>query len=72
MKIFISSLFLVLLVLHQDFWWWGNDMLVFGILPIGLAFHALFSIACAGLGGLAISTIWPGEIDEAESSDLPS
>ena len=68
MKKLVAFLFLLMLVLHQDFWWWGNNTLVFGFMPIGLAFHALFSILCAVLGWFAIMTIWPKELDEAQQS----
>lgn len=36
---------IVLLVLHQDFWFWDTHKpLVFGFMPIGLAYHAGISI----------------------------
>jgi len=49
----------VLFVLHQDFWWWDSQTLVFGFLPIGLAYHAFFSILSVGVWALAIKAIWP-------------
>ena len=67
MKKIVACLFLIMLVLHQDFWWWSNDSLILGFMPVGLAFHALFSIMCAVLGWFAIMTIWPHELDEAET-----
>ena len=50
-------------VLHQDFWWWDDATLVLGFLPVGLAFHALFSIGCAVLGWLAIKIAWPHDLE---------
>ena len=32
----------LLFVLHQDFWLWEDTTLVFGFIPIGLAYHALW------------------------------
>ena len=33
---------------HQDFWWWRTARpLVFGFLPIGLAYHAVYCMAAA-------------------------
>ncbi len=32
---------LVLGLLHQDFWFWDDPTLIFGFLPVGLAYHAL-------------------------------
>lgn len=49
----------VLFVVHQDFWWWDSQALVFGFLPIGLAYHAFFSILSAGVWALAVKAIWP-------------
>jgi hypothetical protein len=49
--------------MHQDFWWWDDETLVFGFLPVGLAFHALFSIACALLGWAAIKFAWPKKLE---------
>ena len=55
--------FVVLFVLHHDFWFWDNRTLVFGFLPIGLAYHALFSIAAAGLWFAALKLAWPDELE---------
>jgi len=52
-----------LFVLHQDFWWWDNRDLVFGFIPIGLLYHALFSIAAGLLWGLASKFAWPEDIE---------
>lgn len=49
--------------MHQDFWWWGASDLVFGFMPIGLAYHAGFSIACSVLGWLAIRFAWPDDLE---------
>ena len=57
-------LFFVLFFLHQDFLWWDESTLVLGFLPIGLAFHALFSIACAFLGWVAIKFAWPHHLEQ--------
>src|SRR5262245_42201383 len=40
--------FTVLYFLHQDVWFWGTARpLVFGFVPIGLFYHACFSVAAA-------------------------
>lgn len=59
----IWLLFFVLFFMHQDFWWWDDESLMFGFLPVGLAFHALFSIACALLGWAAIKFAWPKKLE---------
>ncbi|MDA7756355.1 DUF3311 domain-containing protein [Opitutales bacterium] len=62
-KIIIWSLFVVLFFMHQDFWWWNDSELVFGFMPMGLAYHAGFSIACSILGWLAIRFAWPHDLE---------
>ena len=62
-KIAVWSLFVVLFFLHQDFWWWDNADMVFGFMPMGLAYHAGFSIACSILGWLAIRFAWPDDLE---------
>lgn len=59
----IAILVLVLLVLHQDNWFWNDDTLIFGILPIGLFWHACISVAAALTWFLATRIAWP--VDEA-------
>jgi hypothetical protein len=59
----IWFLFLLLFIVHQDFWWWDDAFLVFDFLPIGLAFHAGFSIVCAILGWAAIKYAWPHDLE---------
>ncbi len=61
-------------VLHQDFWFWRTARpLIFGFLPIGLFYHALFSVAASGVMWLLVKYAWPShleqEIEERESED---
>ena len=51
--------FVVLLVLHHDFWFWNDRRLIFGFLPVGLGYQALISLAAAGLWAVAIFRVWP-------------
>jgi hypothetical protein len=53
----------LLIVAHQDVWFWDDARLVFGFLPITLAYHAGISLAAAGTWYLATLFCWP--IDEA-------
>lgn len=51
----------LLAVLHQDFWWWRDATLVGGFLPVGLAWHAGFSLLC-GLAFFVLGRVaWPGD-----------
>lgn len=57
----IALLVIVLLVLHQDYWFWTSDYLVFGWAPIGLFYHACLSVAAALVWLLATRIAWPVE-----------
>jgi hypothetical protein len=56
--------FAVLAVLHQDFWLWDDPRLVWGFLPVGLAYHIGFSIAAATWWAWACRYAWPREWEE--------
>ena len=62
----VYTLLAVLFFLHQDFWFWDNGALTFGFLPIGLAYHILFSVAAAVGWWLALRFAWPDGLDEVE------
>ena len=55
----IIGLVIVLLIAHQDNWFWTDDTAVFGFLPIGLAYHAGLSIAASFVWFLATRIAWP-------------
>jgi hypothetical protein len=57
-----------LYALHQDVWFFREARpLLFGFLPIGLAYHAAYSLACALLMWLLVAQAWPGHLeDDAE------
>jgi hypothetical protein len=55
--------FWVLLVLHQDFWNWNDSTIWFGFLPVGLAWHVGFSLACSALWIVATKFAWPDDIE---------
>lgn len=60
---------LLMFVLHQDFWWWGDTSLVLGFLPIGLAYHACFSLAAGVLWFSAVKFAWPEDLERWASED---
>lgn len=65
---------LALLLLHQDFWFWDNyETEVFGFMPIGLAYHAGFSIVAALWWGAVMSFAWPHHLEAlAEEQEKPN
>lgn len=59
----IWIVFIALFLLHQDLWFWDDRTLVMGFLPIGLAYHAGFSVAAALLWAAAVKWAWPSDIE---------
>lgn len=66
MKHIVWILLLLLIVLHQDFWFWTDDTLVAGFMPIGLAYHVGLSLAASVVWWLATRYAWP--VDDEEVS----
>lgn len=60
----VWALVAALALLHQDFWYWSDRTLVFGFMPMGLFYHALFSIACAVVWALAVRYAWPTHLEQ--------
>ena len=64
---------IVLGLAHQDVWFWDDRTLVLGFLPIGLAYHAAFSLVAAGLWLCAVKLAWPRHVEEwADEVDEPA
>ncbi len=62
-----------LYILHQDIWFWRSSYLVFGFIPVGLFYHAVFSIAAALVMWLLVTYAWPShlerEVEETQSEE---
>ena len=57
---------LVLYALHQDVWFWRDARpLVFGFLPVGLAYHAAYCLAVALLMWVLTRVAWPSHLESA-------
>ena len=62
-------LVVLLYALHQDSWNWREPRpLVLGFLPIGLAYHAVHTLASAALMWLLCRWAWPSHLDDGEDS----
>jgi len=67
MRRVVVALVILLIVAHQDFWWWDDiDPMIFGFLPVGLAYHAFLSLAAAIVWALAVRHCWPKGVDVRE------
>jgi hypothetical protein len=64
-RILLIAAVAALYVLHQDFWFWRTARpLVFGFIPVGLFYHACFSVAASLLMWLLVRYAWPGHLEE--------
>jgi hypothetical protein len=67
----LAVLTLSLYVLHQDFWFWRMAQpLVFGFLPVGLFYHALYCLVAAVWMGVLVKVAWPARLEQ-EVEDRP-
>jgi hypothetical protein len=56
-------------LLHQDLWNWKNADLVFGFVPVGLAYHAAYSILAAIMMAILVKFAWPAHLEQSEPHD---
>ena len=63
MKYLIWAGVVLLVILHQDNWFWEDDTLVFGFMPIGLLWHIGISICASILWYLATLFAWPARLE---------
>ena len=59
---------IALMALHQDLWLWDDRSLIFGFLPVGLAYHAGISLAATALWFSVARLAWPEEEPHEGSS----
>ncbi|MEK6300786.1 MAG: DUF3311 domain-containing protein [Acidobacteriota bacterium] len=58
--IIVSALY----ALHQDFWFWRTARpLVFGFLPIGLFYHACYTVVTALVIWMLVKHAWPSQLE---------
>jgi len=65
MSYVVWFLVVLLLVLHQDNWFWTDSTLVFGFMPVTLFYHACISLAAGITWYLATLFCWPKELKQA-------
>ncbi len=59
-----------LYVLHQDVWNWRKAApILAGVLPIGLWYHVLYTLAIAGMMWLLVRHAWPAHLERAGEED---
>ena len=63
----LTLLVIVVYLLHQDFWNWNKaEPLWFGFLPVGLAYHAGYSILAAVLMAVLVKFAWPKHLEDVQ------
>jgi hypothetical protein len=61
----LAILVAIFYALHQDVWFWRQAQpVVFGVLPIGLFYHACYTLAVSALVWVLIKYAWPEHLDE--------
>jgi hypothetical protein len=70
-KVILLTLMVVAVyLLHQDFWNWTKaEPLLFGFLPVGLAYHAGFSIVAAIMMAVLVAFAWPKHLESVQPKD---
>ena len=59
---------LALIILHQDFWFWRTaDPVVFGFIPIGLFYHACYTVAASLVMWMLVKQVWPDHLEEEDA-----
>ncbi len=71
MKYVVWGLIVALLIVHQDNWLWESDTLLYGFMPVALAYHAGISLAAGITWFLAIKFCWPDNLEGARAEDPP-
>jgi amino acid transporter len=67
MKWVLYLLTVVLIVIHQDFWNWNSvNPLLFGFMPVGIWYHALYCILAALLLWGFVQFAWPTELENVQ------
>ena len=63
----VALLLLAFFAAHQDTWFWcASEPLVFGVLPIGLAYHAAYTLAVSAIMAVLVRRYWPSHLEDPE------
>jgi hypothetical protein len=62
----LVAVLVIVAALHNDFWLWTNKTLVFGFLPIGLAYHMGYALLASFTMYLLVKLAWPVHLEAEE------
>jgi hypothetical protein len=71
-KLLLFLLIAGVYVVHQDNWNWSKSDLIFGFLPVGLAYHAGYSILAAIMMAILVKFAWPEHLENTGPENPPS
>ena len=62
--VLMVTLVTALYVLHQDIWFWRTATpMILGFIPIGLSYHAFFTVAASALMWILVRYAWPSHLE---------
>jgi hypothetical protein len=65
-RLLLAAVITALYLLHQDVWFWREARpLVFGFLPVGLAYHGLYCVALSLLMWTLTRFAWPAHLESS-------
>ena len=65
MRLILPGIVIAVYLLHQDLWFWKTARpLVLGFLPIGLFYHAVFTLASSAVLWLLVAFAWPSHLEQ--------
>ena len=68
--ILLTILIVAVYLVHQDSWNWKKaEPLVFGFLPVGLAYQAGYSILASLLMAVLVKFAWPHHLEQVRSKE---
>jgi hypothetical protein len=68
-RVLASAAIVGLIILHQDWWNWHSVRPFVLSLPVGLWYHALYTICAAVLMALLVRYLWPHNLDAETPKD---
>jgi len=64
-RLLLTLVVIALYVSHQDIWNWRKVYpMAFGFVPIGLFYHACFTVASALVMWMLVTYAWPAHLEE--------
>lgn len=79
-QLLLGILVLAVYLMHQDFWNWTRyEPMLFGFLPVGLSYHAIYSLVAAVTMAILVWFAWPSNLEDVSalphspnSDEIPS